>query len=491
MKTIFWTLAAVVALLWPARMIGVLDGIPLDGRLEAIVIGLAVPAFWWLDRGYLGRRFAQTLIVALLAWKALLMGVAVPHGLCARFSTAAPLAGEILTIPIEEPRGVLRSWDVRADWRAADPSCTAIVDRSYGTAAAFPAWFVNLVDFVRPGPRQITMDLSGYVQTREPGIFALQVGSDMAFEGTMDGVLLATASGRAEAHLLPGTHRLVARSSMTGERWQLRPLWNGAEAWREIELTTERPARFDRLLWPVASSLTVILVLLLVGGWAVSALSGVDARVIGWSAAAACLEVVLAGSDRFDRLAGLLLLGAVWIPVRQSARGLKSAFVLLGIPWLVFFAAHSAAQIGHLTAYSSDDWLAYQVAGYRIFMNGFWLEARQPGVRLSAAVPLDDRGAASDLRRFERRRSLLGRGVHAGGRPAVRQDRQARRRICVGDCGGAAMLATFTLGTPWYFVGRGLSEIAAAGWAFSPRFSCCAPASDDARRRLSRVRSPC
>jgi hypothetical protein len=98
---VFWNLAAVVALLWPARMIGVLDGIPLDGRLDAIVIGLAVPALWWLDRGYLGRRFARTMIVALFAWKALLMGVAVPHGLCARFSTAAPLAGEILTIPIE------------------------------------------------------------------------------------------------------------------------------------------------------------------------------------------------------------------------------------------------------------------------------------------------------------------------------------------------------------------------------------------------------
>jgi len=32
------------------------------------------------------------------------------------------------------------------------------------------------------------------------------------------------------------------------------------------------------------------------------------------------------------------------------------------------------------------------------------------------------------------------------------------------------MLAMFTLGTPWYFVGRGLSEIAAAGWAFLAAF---------------------
>src|SRR5882672_8004922 len=30
----------------------------------------------------------------------------------------------------------------------------------------------------------------------------------------------------------------------------------------------------------------------------------------------------------------------------------------------------------------------------------------------------------------------------------------------------ATTLATFSLGTIWYFAGRGLSEVAAAGWAF-------------------------
>src|SRR5205085_154295 len=36
--------------------------------------------------------------------------------------------------------------------------------------------------------------------------------------------------------------------------------------------------------------------------------------------------------------------------------------------------------------------------------------------------------------------------------------------------GAAAVIATMTLGTPWYFLGRGLSEIAAAGWAFLAMF---------------------
>ena len=48
--------------------------------------------------------------------------------------------------------------------------------------------------------------------------------------------------------------------------------------------------------------------------------------------------------------------------------------MLVGIPWLAWFAARSLPQVGHFSAYSIDDWLAYQAAGYRIFMYGFWLE---------------------------------------------------------------------------------------------------------------------
>ena len=469
-STLAWTVGAAVALLWPARMIGALDGVPLDGRLEAIVVGLVVPALWWLDRGYLGRRLARTLILALLGWKALLMAATVPHGLCARFATGAPLAGEIQTIPIEEPRGILRSWDLRADWRGADPACTAIVDRSYADAKAFPAWFVNLLDFIRPGPRRITLDLTGYVRARESGTFALRVGTDMHLEGTMDGVPLDTTSSRAEAHLLPGVHRLVARSSLTGEGWRLEPLWNGREAWGDVELTTVSPARFDRLLWPVASSVTVALVTLLVGGWLASALAGFELRVIGWSAAATLVAIALAGSARFDRLGGLLLVGAAWVPVGHSGRRLKTAFVLIGIPWLAFFAAHSFAQIGHLTTYSADDWLTYQVAGYRIFMNGFWLEA---GTRAFDYQPLY-RWMTGALHLIFGDSSVGEVYWDAGcvlvGALLCVQLVKPAAGFAWGIAAGGAMLATFTLGTPWYFVGRGLSEIAAAGWAFLAAF---------------------
>ena len=106
------------------------------------------------------------------------MAAAVPHGLCAKFTTAAPFAGEIQTIPVEEPRGILRSWDVRADWRAAIPRAPPI--SIVRTAKRGVSCLVRQPGRLRPArPRQITMDLTGYVRARESGIFALQVGTDI------------------------------------------------------------------------------------------------------------------------------------------------------------------------------------------------------------------------------------------------------------------------------------------------------------------------
>ena len=46
----WWPLLAVVALGWPSRALGLLDGLPLNGRAEALVLGLLVPSLLWFDR---------------------------------------------------------------------------------------------------------------------------------------------------------------------------------------------------------------------------------------------------------------------------------------------------------------------------------------------------------------------------------------------------------------------------------------------------------
>jgi len=38
-----WGLLALAALLWPDRLAGAFDGIPLDRQLEAVAIGLVLP----------------------------------------------------------------------------------------------------------------------------------------------------------------------------------------------------------------------------------------------------------------------------------------------------------------------------------------------------------------------------------------------------------------------------------------------------------------
>src|ERR1700675_2072213 len=42
-----WGLLAAIAVLWPGRLSGALDGVPLDGLAEAIVIGVVLPALCW------------------------------------------------------------------------------------------------------------------------------------------------------------------------------------------------------------------------------------------------------------------------------------------------------------------------------------------------------------------------------------------------------------------------------------------------------------
>ncbi len=419
---------AAAAVLWPSRFAGPLDGAPLDGRLEAIAIGLVLPSLWWLSRERFTTRWSHIAIVALLGWKAGTGAVAQQQGLCLVSSAGAPLAGTAMTMRIDEPRGFLRSWDLRADLWSDEPRCTAIVTRPLQNTADFPAWFVNITDQMI-GTRAFTMRVSGVVASQP-------------FAQTID---------------------------VTGESMRFDPAIEGESLWDRGLVTVGEPRAIDRLLAPWAWLVAPLICLLLMAGLAMDAVKRLraGAAVWSWVAAATIGAVLLAQSHGIaERAAGAIAFGALLVPLRTPLRNVRGAFLLVGVPWLAFFAARSFGQIGRFSIYSTDDWLAYQVAGYRIFINGFWLEAGsatfdyQPLYRwVTGALHLVF-GDSSVGEVYWDAACLLSGALLAF--QLVRMTAGYRWGLAA----AAATLATFTLGTPWHFLGRGLSEITAAGFAF-------------------------
>ena len=464
-----WTALAAIALAWPAKFIGPLDGAPLDGRAEAVVIGLAIPALWWLDRRAFTATRARVLIAALLLWKAGTGLVAGQQGLCAATFSPRPIDGTAMTMRIEEPLGALRSWDVRADWRSPSPACTAILTRPLPALNDFPAWFLNLTDQIA-GTRDFTMTITGYVTTGDPRTLTIDVGRDMRIDGRIDGNALAGAP----VQLAAGTHALDLSLDLSGESWRFEPRLDGEPLWDRALVTTTAPSGFDRLTASWAWLVAPLLTLALAAGMAVRVFRQMRPNVallawIGASATAAALLAALPASG-WQRAAGLIGLGAAAIPLRSSLRNMKTAFLAIGVPWLTFFAVLSRDQIGRFSIYSTDDWLAYQAAGYRIFMNGYWLEGGTPAFDyqplyrwMTGALHLLFGDSSVGEVYWDATCLLIGAmlAFHI-----VRTVAGFRWGLVA----AALTLATITLGTPWYFLGRGLSEIAAAGWAFLAMF---------------------
>jgi len=223
-------------------------------------------------------------------------------------------------------------------------------------------------------------------------------------------------------------------------------------------------------------------VLVLVSAWSLSALVSLElsAAMAVWVAVAAgCLLLVGAGG-RFERLGGLLLLGSAFVPVATRQRHMRSAFALFGIPWLALFVGHSLHQIGRITKYTIDDWHTYQSAAYRIFLNGFWLEGGsatfyfQALYRWVAGALHLIFGDSSVGEVYWDAACLLSTALVC----FAIVKRVAGFRWAV--IAATITLATFTVGTIWYVIGRGLSEITAAGWMSIAAFSLF-------RARLGRV----
>ncbi len=481
-----WTLALAAAVLWPGRMLSPLDGIPLTGHAEAVLLGVVLPVLWSIDRRFLHRRPAQAAIAALLALK-ITASLALPqHGLCGRFSTAAPFAGVISTIQVDEPAGLLRSWDVRADWRDATPRCTAILDRPYRARSEFPAWFLNLLNAIRPDANDLALDVEGHVAVDHAGTFVIETGPDMAVDGEIGGASVVAAKGAPIlAPLAVGSHAIALHVAIKGERWRFVPLWNGRDAWTSTRLTSSPSTRFDAVVSRPAGVATTALVLLLVATWSLSCLTGrrrhgtraaqapgiVELRAglcrpaLIWSVTATGVFLLLGAIGRLERLVPLFLVASALVPVATREKNARTALILIGLPWMALFVGRTGADIGRITMYSlGDDWQMYQTGAYRIFLNGYWIQGGsstfyfQPFYRWMAGSLHVVFGDSSVGETYWDAACILSAALVCFA--IVKR----LAGFTSGVIAAALTLATFTISPLWYLIGRGLSEITALGW---------------------------
>jgi hypothetical protein len=465
---LIWTLAAAAALLWPSRLAGPFDGIPLDTAAEAVVIGLIFPVLFVMHRRFLDTKFARVCVVALLAWKAVTAAAFVQGGLCVRMAPAKPF--------VKDGTGAAHSWDLRADWKSPDPVCSAIMTRSYEEFFEFPAWFFNLPppNDSWPGPddrppgAKVGMTMSGFVNAGRGGVLRVVTGPDMAATLTAGS---RSASGddlaRDGVRLDAGIQKILLDATLTGDRWQLVPTLNGTDVFASPITTIQRPSSFEMAMRPWISWVNGAIVIALAAVWLMSFLLRIgNVDLLSWATgASACIGLLaVTGDGSLARWAIAGLMGAALLRIPARRRNTLGGFALVGIPWLTFIAVVAAPQVGRYTLYSwGDDFWSFQRFAYRIVIQGYWLEGGsptfwfQPLYRWIAGILHAVFGESSVGEWYWDGVCVLLMAMLSF---------QIVRRFAGfrwGVFGAALVLSVFTLGTSWGFLGRGLSEISSSG----------------------------
>jgi len=357
----------------------------------------------------------------------------------------------------------------------------------YDTFKRFPVWFFNLppADNNLPEPDDrppyatTSMTVAGFIHVTEPGAFDLHVGRYMPSSVTIGGRPAQPQGDFAYRLDVPaGVHQVRVETTLQGNQWQFMPSWNqqpmGSASFPLV--TVDRPSPVDRgWLRTVTGWTATMLTLALVVAWTVSAVRASGPLSLWlWAAGASAWLAYLAprpGNDYVTSevarwsVTGLAL--AVLVPVRVQARTLRTAFVLLGIPWLVFVGVAAFDHVGKFSFYhGGDDQWTYQRFAYRIFLQGYWLEGGtptfwfQPGYRWISGAMHMVFGDSSIGEFYLDGAGLLILVLFAYG---------AASRIAGFQWGLAAAGLAFALimqGPPWRYWGVGLSENVAAGFIY-------------------------
>src|SRR5262249_9899950 len=177
---------------------------------------------------------------------------------------------------------------------------------------------------------------------------------------------------------------------------------------------------------------------------------------------------------------------AACLPLPRRLQNLAGAYVLVGVPWLAFVLAGGIPLVGMFILYEfGNDYWMYQRYGYRIAMQGYWLEGGSPVFyfqalyRWIAGLLHLVFGDSSVGERF-----WDGLCVLAGALVSFRIVRPFggfRWAIIA----AVMSLSVFALGTARYLIGVGLGEISSAGLLYMA--ALCAMRSRAPRLRGSAI----
>ena len=474
-----WSALTLAVLFWPARVPGMFDGAPLDGAAEAVIVGLLVPVLCWFHHQFFRSRVARGLVIALALLR---IGDAqfTQGGWCVRFDPPAPI--------VRDGTGRPHSWDVRADWRAPDPACSAVMTTGWNVFKRFPVWFYNMPPTDRNPPDAddrppyvtLRMTVLGFIDAKESGSLDLQIGRYMTTSMFVDGrPAEPNGEGAYRIDVGPGLHLIQIDNTLQSNEWRFMPSWNqAAMSTAGFPLTTiERPASRDRgWLRGFMRTTTTLVTLVFVAAWLVSALrTWGDPATLLWAAAAAVWLAYLAPrpgneyvTSAVARWSVTALALAALLPVKDRQRSLRGAFVVIGIPWLVFIGVAAFDHLAKFSFYAGgDDQWTFQRAAYRIYLQGYWLEGGeptfwfQPGYRWIAGA-LHMLFGDSSLGEFH------WDGICLLIMALFAHEIVARAAGFKWGLVAAATVLTLVMqGPPWIYWGVGLSEHAAAGFIYA------------------------
>jgi hypothetical protein len=472
-----WHVLAVIAAWWPSRLSGVLDGPPLDTIPEALILGLVIPVLVWAHPAFFNRIVPRLIVCLILLVKIGGTFTLQQQGLCLTFAPPKPM--------VRESTGKPHAWDMRADWLADDPVCSAVMTRSYRDTRELPVWFYNLAppdDAPHRGGYgfgeiHVRETLFGFLDVPDNGTFQLLTGPATNATLRIDNrVIEPVEPGRHEAALARGTHIVQLDAVLLSKHWPIVPTWNGIEmgSMRFPATTLGPPTWRDRLARPYLNWLLAVLLAALIAWWSTSFVLRVrDGALVVWAAAASAavaLAAIYLPMQAPWYTAAVLALSSL-IAFRARYRNLFGAFMLVGVPWLAYTAAANVYQIGRWTLYGEgNDNFLFQRYSYRVFMQHYWLEGgqvtfwNQPLIRWIVGAQHMVFGESSVGQVYWDAFGVTAMALFAYRVVAVFAG------FTAGLVAAVIPFAIFLLGPTLEFVGFGLSEISSASFIYVAAF---------------------